>query len=177
MSRIPADVGLLQKLYSYEEALSGLLASLGIQFSPINISGEITNAGFYNLSGLTPVTTEAVTYAAAGTAVSDTLHGHRPPDPARCRRRRRRDSGKERHPEQIRRRHGCGRIQGGLFTRRDRSEIWRPAGAGGLLGHCRAARPARQRRLARMVVPGQAILARHGLIPVALPAARTEAQP
>jgi len=75
MSRIPADVGLLQKLYSYEEALSGLLASLGIQFSPINISGEITNAGFYNLSGLTPVTTEAVTYAAAGTPVSDTYTG------------------------------------------------------------------------------------------------------
>lgn len=30
MSRIPADMGLLQKLYGYEEVLSGLLASLGL---------------------------------------------------------------------------------------------------------------------------------------------------
>lgn len=75
MSRLPADVGLWQKLYSYEEALSGFLATLGIQFSPIAVSGAVANPGLYNLPGLTPVTTEAVTYAAGGTPVSDTYTG------------------------------------------------------------------------------------------------------
>lgn len=69
------DVGLLQKLYSYEEALSSLLGSFGIQLSLVAISGGVADAGFYNLPDLTPVTTETVTYSAGGAPVSDTHAG------------------------------------------------------------------------------------------------------
>ncbi len=75
MSRLLADIGLLQKLYGYEEALSGVLAPLGIQFSPVAVSGGVADAGLYNLPGLTPLTTETVTYSAGGTPVSDTYTG------------------------------------------------------------------------------------------------------
>jgi len=75
MSRLPASVGLLQKLYGYEEALSGFLTSLGVQFSPIVVSGDVADPGLYNLPDLTPVTTETATYAAGGTPVSDTYTG------------------------------------------------------------------------------------------------------
>lgn len=75
MSRLLADIGLLQELYGYEEALSGVLASLGIQFSPVAVSGGVADAGLYNLPGLTPLTTETVTYSVGGTPVSDTYTG------------------------------------------------------------------------------------------------------
>ena len=75
MSRLLADIGLLQKLYGYEEALSGFLAPLGIQFSPVAVSGGVADAGLYNLPGLTPLTTETVTYSVGGTLVSDTYTG------------------------------------------------------------------------------------------------------
>lgn len=75
MSRLLADIGLLQKLYGYEEALSGVLAPFGIQFSPVAVSGGVADAGLYNLPGLTPLTTETVTYSAGGTPVSDTYTG------------------------------------------------------------------------------------------------------
>ena len=74
MRHLPTDVG-LQKLYGYEKVLSGFLASLGIQFSPVAVSGGVADPGLYNLPALTPVTTEAATYAAAGTQVSDTYTG------------------------------------------------------------------------------------------------------
>jgi len=75
MSRFLADVGLLQKFYGYEETLSGLLASLGIQFSPVSVSGDIANLGLYNLPDLTSAATETVTYMAGGAPVSDTYTG------------------------------------------------------------------------------------------------------
>lgn len=75
MSRFLSDVGLVQKLYGYEEALSGVLAPLGIQFSPVAVSGDVADPGFYNLPDLTPVTTEAATYSASGAPVSNTYAG------------------------------------------------------------------------------------------------------
>ena len=75
MSRFLADVGLLQRFYGFEEVLSGLLAPLGIQFSPVSVSGGVADPGLYNLPDLAPVTTEAVTYAAGGAPVSDTYAG------------------------------------------------------------------------------------------------------
>jgi hypothetical protein len=74
MSRLLADVS-LQNLYGFEEQLSGFLASLGIEFSPVAVSGGVGDPGLYNLPNLTPVTTEAATYAAAGAPVSDTYTG------------------------------------------------------------------------------------------------------
>lgn len=75
MSHLAADAGFLQKVYGFEEKLSGFLASLGIQFSPISVSGTVNDAGIYNLPSLKPVTTEPATYAAGGTPVSDTYTG------------------------------------------------------------------------------------------------------
>ena len=75
MSRFLTDGGLLQTLYGYEEVLSGVLAPLGIQFSPVSVSGDVAGPSLYNLPDLTPVTTETVTYAAAGAPVSDTYTG------------------------------------------------------------------------------------------------------
>ena len=75
MSRLLADVGLLQQLYGYEEALSGVLGTFGIPFSPVAVSGGVADPGFYNLPGLTPATTETATYAAGGAPVSDTYAG------------------------------------------------------------------------------------------------------
>lgn len=75
MGHLLAGVGLLQKLYSYEEALGSLLAPLGIEFSPVAVSGAVLDPNLYNLPDLKPVTTEAVTYAAGGTPVSDTYIG------------------------------------------------------------------------------------------------------
>jgi len=75
MSHFLPDADLLQKLYGYEEALSSFLGSFGVQFSPVAVSGDVVDAGFYNLPDLTPVTTETVTYSAGGTPVSDTYTG------------------------------------------------------------------------------------------------------
>ena len=75
MSRFLSDVGLTQKPYGYEETLSVFLGSFGIQFSPVAVSGDVADAGLYNVSDMTPVTTEAVTYSAGGTPVSDTYAG------------------------------------------------------------------------------------------------------
>lgn len=75
MSRLSIGDSLLEKHYGYEEDLSGFLAPLGIQFSPVEVSGSVGDPGLYNLPGLTPVTTEAATYTAGGTPVSDTYTG------------------------------------------------------------------------------------------------------
>ncbi len=75
MSRLLAEVGLLQRLYAYEEALNGVLGSLGIPFSPVAVSGDVADPGLYNLPGLTPVTTETATYSAGGAPVSDAYAG------------------------------------------------------------------------------------------------------
>jgi hypothetical protein len=73
----PSDADLLQSFYETEQSLSGFLAPLGIQFSPLAITGNVAEPGIYNLPALTPATTEAVTYKAAGTQVSDTYTGIR----------------------------------------------------------------------------------------------------
>ncbi len=75
MSRLIVDAGLLQKLYGFEEALSGLLAPLGISFSPVAVSGGVADPGLYNLPDLAPATTETVTYTAGGAPVEDTYTG------------------------------------------------------------------------------------------------------
>ena len=75
MSSPSINVGLLQKLYGYEEALGGFLASLGIEFSPVALFGGVADPGLYNLPDLAPVTIEAATYSAGGTPVSDTYTG------------------------------------------------------------------------------------------------------
>ncbi len=75
MSRFLAEVGLLQKLYGYEEAVSGVLKTLGIPFSPVSISGDVADPGLYNLPDLAPTTTETVTYSAGGGPVTDTYTG------------------------------------------------------------------------------------------------------
>jgi hypothetical protein len=66
---------LLQRLYEAEKSVSGFLAPLGVQFSPVAVSGGIADPGIYNLPSVMPATTEAATYSAAGTPVSDTYTG------------------------------------------------------------------------------------------------------
>jgi hypothetical protein len=63
---------LLPYLYGIENDISGLLSDLGYSFSPVLISGDVGDPGIYNLPTTTPVTTESVTYTAAGVPVSDT---------------------------------------------------------------------------------------------------------
>lgn len=75
MGRLAADAGLAQQLYGLEETLSGLLAPLGVPFSPVSVSGGVGDPGMYNLPDLQPVTTEAATYAAGGAPVSDAYTG------------------------------------------------------------------------------------------------------
>ena len=75
MSRLAADTGFLQKLYGFEEALSGVLGSFGIPFSPVAVSGDVADPGFYNLPDLTPATVETATYAAGAAPVTDTYAG------------------------------------------------------------------------------------------------------
>lgn len=65
----------LASLYSVEQSFSGLLAQYGYAFAPIYLGGDIADPGFYNLPDLTPVTTESVTYTAAGVPVRDTYSG------------------------------------------------------------------------------------------------------
>lgn len=65
----------LQTLYREQEALGGVIAQLGIPFSPVFISGDVANPGVYNLPSLGSTTTEAVTNYAAGLPVSDTYTG------------------------------------------------------------------------------------------------------
>lgn len=81
MGQHPTSVDLLAEFhqkagfYRAEQTLAGALAPFGLQFSPVAVTGEVVNAGVYNLPSLQPVTTEAVTYAAAGFPVSDSYAG------------------------------------------------------------------------------------------------------
>jgi hypothetical protein len=70
-----SETTLLERAYRDEVALSGLLARFGYKFDPIYLNGDIGDPGFYNLADVTPVTTESVTYKAAGVPVSDTYTG------------------------------------------------------------------------------------------------------
>lgn len=66
-----------QNLYEAEESMSRFLAHLGFPFSPLLLFGELGNPGIYNLPDLGPLTTQTVTYTAAGTPVTDTYTGIR----------------------------------------------------------------------------------------------------
>ena len=66
---------LLPYLYNLETAISGLFAQFDYAFSPVLLTGQVADPGFYNLPTTTPVTTETVTYKAAGVPVSDTYTG------------------------------------------------------------------------------------------------------
>ena len=70
-----SSADLLPSLYKAEKSLSGFLAPLGVPFSPVAVTGNVAAPGIYNLPALAPATTEAVTYTAAGTPVSDTYTG------------------------------------------------------------------------------------------------------
>jgi len=75
MSHEVSYASILQPLYADEEALAGFYASLGFPFSPVPLSSDVATPGVYDLPSLGPETTQAVTYAAAGTSVSDTYGG------------------------------------------------------------------------------------------------------
>ncbi|MDQ2805079.1 MAG: hypothetical protein M3Y41_21275 [Pseudomonadota bacterium] len=66
---------LLQGLYPDEVTLAGLLAGLGTQIAPIPVLGDVAAPGVYDLPSLAPMATEAASYSAGGTPVSDTYTG------------------------------------------------------------------------------------------------------
>jgi hypothetical protein len=66
---------LLPYLYNIETNLAGVFDDCGFQFAPVLIAGQVGDPGIYNLPATTPVTTESVTYLAAGVPVSDTYTG------------------------------------------------------------------------------------------------------
>jgi hypothetical protein len=65
----------LADLYDIETDIAGIFASFDYTFSPVLLSGQVADPGLYNLATTTPVTTESVTYQAAGVPVSDTYTG------------------------------------------------------------------------------------------------------
>ena len=75
MGQLPSEQDLLPYIYNIETRVSGLLDRFSYSFSPVLISGQIADPGIYNLPTTTPVTTESVTYTAAGVPVSDTYTG------------------------------------------------------------------------------------------------------
>jgi hypothetical protein len=75
MGQFPTEQDLLPFIYNIETGVSGLLDHFGYSFSPVLVSGQVADPGIYNLSTTTPVTTESVTYTAAGVPVSDIYTG------------------------------------------------------------------------------------------------------
>jgi hypothetical protein len=75
MGQFPTEQDLLPFIYNIETGVSGLLDNFGYSFSPVLISGQVADPGIYNLPATTPVTTESVTYTAAGIPVSDNYTG------------------------------------------------------------------------------------------------------
>lgn len=65
----------LSDIYQLEGSVAGFLSYLDIPFAPVLLDGKIADPGIYNLPTVTPGTTESVTYAAAGSPVSDTFTG------------------------------------------------------------------------------------------------------
>jgi hypothetical protein len=66
---------LLPFIYDIENDIGGIFASFGYSLSPLLVFGQVADPGFYNLSTTTPVSTESVTYQAAGVPVSDSYTG------------------------------------------------------------------------------------------------------
>jgi hypothetical protein len=75
MSRHASYEDILQSFNTTEENLSRFLMQFGVSFSPVLVLGDIANPGFFNLPSVVPITTQLVTYTAAGMAVSDTYSG------------------------------------------------------------------------------------------------------
>jgi hypothetical protein len=69
------EATLLGIFYNAEVALSRLFAHFHYEYAPVLVDGDIADPNFYNIPYLTPVTTESVTYLAAGVPVSDTYTG------------------------------------------------------------------------------------------------------
>ena len=72
-SSINQDI--LPYLYDLENDFARIFARFDYAFSPILISGQVGDPGLYNLPTTTPVTTESVTYKAAGVSVTDNYTG------------------------------------------------------------------------------------------------------
>src|SRR3984957_9369015 len=66
---------LLPFIYDIENDIGGIFASFGYSLSPLLVFGQVADPGFYNLPTTTPVSTESVTYQAAGVPVSDSYTG------------------------------------------------------------------------------------------------------
>jgi hypothetical protein len=66
---------LLPYLYGIENDVSGIFAHFGYSLSPVLVFGQVADPGIYNIPTTTPVSTESVTYQAAGVPVSDTYTG------------------------------------------------------------------------------------------------------
>ena len=66
---------LLPYIYDLENDAAGIFADFNYPFSPLLISGQVADPGIYYLPATTPVTTESVTYQAAGVPVSDSYTG------------------------------------------------------------------------------------------------------
>ena len=66
---------ILPYLYDAENNIAELLDAIGYGYSPLLVAGQVADPGIYNLPTTPPVTTESVTYTAAGVPVSDTYTG------------------------------------------------------------------------------------------------------
>jgi hypothetical protein len=75
MGHQAAKEDFLQQLYATEETLGGLFGHFGFSFSPVLLSGDVSDPGIYNLPVLAPTTTQEATYTAAGASVTDTYTG------------------------------------------------------------------------------------------------------
>jgi hypothetical protein len=65
----------LEKIYGLEVSFSDVLSHFGFSFAPVYVAGDVADPGFINIPDVTPVTTQAVTYQAAGVPVGDTYTG------------------------------------------------------------------------------------------------------
>ncbi len=70
-----AELNLWSYLYPAELSISAILAQLDYPFAPVGLVGQIADPGLYNIPSATPISSESVTYLAAGTPVSDTYTG------------------------------------------------------------------------------------------------------
>src|ERR1700689_5556240 len=75
MQPVVNEATLLGIFYNAEVALSNLFAHFHYQYAPVFVGGDIADPKFYNIPYLHPVTTESVSYLAAGAPVHDTYSG------------------------------------------------------------------------------------------------------
>ena len=77
MQQFSIGQDLLPYIYDIENDAAGIFASYQYSFSPVLIAGQVADPGIYNLPATTPVSSESVTYQAAGVPVSDSYTGTR----------------------------------------------------------------------------------------------------